>query len=126
MSVFLPERLELLKGPPAVRRAHLDQFVAALWPARAETRRATRASWRSATRCWRGSARGRASRGAMATWDRELATAALALRADRAQAVALLAEPFAAARATARPRRHGALEYRPRSHAAGATSSSRS
>ena len=28
-----------MKGPPALRRAHLDQVVAALWPARAATRR---------------------------------------------------------------------------------------
>ena len=34
VSVFLPERLELVKGAPATRRAHLDQLVAALWPAR--------------------------------------------------------------------------------------------
>ena len=40
VSVFLPDRLELIKGPPALRRAHLDQFVAALWPARTATRRA--------------------------------------------------------------------------------------
>ena len=40
VSVFLPDRLELVKGVPALRRAHLDQFVAALWPARAATRRA--------------------------------------------------------------------------------------
>ena len=40
VSVFLPERLELVKGAPAARRAHLDQFVAALWPSRAETRSA--------------------------------------------------------------------------------------
>ncbi len=40
LSVFLPERLELVKGAPAARRAHLDQLVAALWPARAETRTA--------------------------------------------------------------------------------------
>ena len=39
LSVFVPDRLELLKGPPALRRAHLDQVVAALWPVRAETRR---------------------------------------------------------------------------------------
>ena len=39
VSVFLPDRLELIKGAPALRRAHLDQFVAALWPARTETRR---------------------------------------------------------------------------------------
>ena len=39
VSVFMPERLELVKGAPAARRAHLDQFVAALWPARAAARR---------------------------------------------------------------------------------------
>src|SRR3954471_10648496 len=39
VAVFLPDRLELVKGPPALRRAHLDQVVAALWPARAATRR---------------------------------------------------------------------------------------
>src|SRR5919109_1719248 len=36
VTVFMPDRLELLKGPPSVRRAHLDQLVAALWPARAD------------------------------------------------------------------------------------------
>jgi DNA replication and repair protein RecF len=30
VSVFLPDRLELVKGPPALRRAHPDQLVAAL------------------------------------------------------------------------------------------------
>src|SRR5205807_23704 len=40
VSVFLPDRLELIKGVPALRRAHLDQFVSALWPARSGTRRA--------------------------------------------------------------------------------------
>src|SRR5690348_11182887 len=39
VSVFMPDRMELVKGPPAQRRAHLDQLVAALWPLRAETRR---------------------------------------------------------------------------------------
>src|SRR3954462_12894361 len=39
VAVFLPDRLELVKGPPALRRAHLDQLVAALWPARAANRR---------------------------------------------------------------------------------------
>src|SRR5919107_1028462 len=35
VSVFLPDRLELVLGAPALRRAHLDQVVAALWPGRA-------------------------------------------------------------------------------------------
>ena len=38
--VFLPDRLELIKGAPSLRRSHLDQLVAALWPARAATRSA--------------------------------------------------------------------------------------
>ncbi len=50
LSVFLPDRLELLKGAPAVRRAHLDQFVAAVWPARAPTAAPTRRCSPSATR----------------------------------------------------------------------------
>ena len=33
VSVFSPDRLELLKGAPALRRAHLDRLVGALWPA---------------------------------------------------------------------------------------------
>ncbi|MGH2909120.1 MAG: AAA family ATPase, partial [Solirubrobacteraceae bacterium] len=40
VSVFLPDRLELIKGAPSLRRGHLDAFVAALWPARVQTRRA--------------------------------------------------------------------------------------
>src|SRR3954452_6223030 len=40
VSVFLPDRLELVKGPPALRRSHIDQVVTALWPGRAATRRA--------------------------------------------------------------------------------------
>ena len=32
VSVFLPDRLELVTGAPALRRAHLDQVVAALRP----------------------------------------------------------------------------------------------
>ena len=39
LAVFMPDRLALVKGPPAGRRAHLDGFCAALWPARAEARR---------------------------------------------------------------------------------------
>src|SRR5215210_697009 len=47
VSVFLPDRLELVTGAPALRRAHVDQVVAALWPARAATRRAYSAAHRA-------------------------------------------------------------------------------
>src|SRR3954462_14250544 len=39
VAVFLPDRLELVLGAPALRRSPLDQVVAALWPARAAVRR---------------------------------------------------------------------------------------
>src|SRR2546423_8943787 len=38
VGVFMPDRLDLVKGAPALRRAHLDQVVAALWPSRAAAR----------------------------------------------------------------------------------------
>src|SRR3954463_12064413 len=40
VCVFLPDRLQLVKGGPGSRRSHLDQVVAAMWPARVETRSA--------------------------------------------------------------------------------------
>ena len=38
VAVFSPDRLALVKGPPAERRAHLDRYVAARWPSRSELR----------------------------------------------------------------------------------------
>jgi DNA replication and repair protein RecF len=99
VSVFLPDRLELVKGPPALRRAHLDQVVAALWPSRAATRRAYSAALAQRNALLGRIRQGRASRASMAAWDREVARHGVALRADRSEAVALLAEPFAAAAA---------------------------
>jgi DNA replication and repair protein RecF len=117
ISVFMPERLELVKGPPAVRRAHVDQLVAALWPARAATRReysqvlAQRNALLARIRA------GRSSASALATWDHELAAKALALRADRAEAVAMLHAPFAERTLQLGCNGTVTLEYRPRSRA---------
>src|SRR5947209_14348598 len=86
ISVFLPERPELLKGPPAVRRAHLDQFVAALWPGPAATRRRDSRVLAQRNALLARIRAGHSARTALATWDRELASAALALMADRAAA----------------------------------------
>src|SRR5918997_1295068 len=41
VCVFMPDRLELVKGPPALRRSHVDQVIAASWPARSATPRAS-------------------------------------------------------------------------------------
>jgi DNA replication and repair protein RecF len=94
ISVFMPDRLELVKGPPALRRAHLDQLVAALWPARAATRREYSLALAQRNALLARIRAGRASQSGLAAWDRELAAKALALRADREQAVSQIAEPF--------------------------------
>jgi DNA replication and repair protein RecF len=117
MSVFMPDRLELLKGTPTLRRAHLDQFVAAIWPARAQVRReysqvlAQRNALLSRIRY------GRASQATLSTWDRELAGKALALRGLRSDAAALLAAPFTERAAQLGCSGQLTLEYRPRSDA---------
>ncbi len=118
LSVFLPDRLELLKGPPATRRAHLDQVVAAVWPARAADRRAYSRVLSQRNALLGGIRAGRASHASISTWDRQLARHALTLRGHRDCAVALLSEPFAE-----RARQLGltgaaSIDYRPRSRAA--------
>jgi DNA replication and repair protein RecF len=116
VSVFLPDRLELVKGPPALRRAHLDQLVAALWPARAETRRAYgRALAQRNALIARVRAGG--SRAALAAWDVELARHGVALRDDRAAALELLRRRFAVAAEELGLVGVAELRYRPRSKA---------
>jgi DNA replication and repair protein RecF len=118
VSVFLPDRLELVKGVPAVRRAHLDQLVAAIWPLRAATRRAYGRALAQRNALLAAIRAGRASRETLPSWDRELAVHAVALREDRAAATELIAAPFAE-RAEQLGLEGGAtLEYRPRSRAA--------
>jgi DNA replication and repair protein RecF len=119
VSVFSPDRLDLIKGPPTLRRAHLDQLVAALWPARAGTRRDYSRALTQRNALIAGIRASRSSRTTPPSWDAELARHAIALRNDRAELVALLAGPF-----IDRAQQLGlggdcALEYRPRSKVAG-------
>src|SRR5256885_4402940 len=79
VSVFLPDRLELVKGAPALRRAHLDQVVAALWPARAATRRAYAQSLGQRNALLARIRGGHASRESLGTWDLPLARHGIAL-----------------------------------------------
>lgn len=97
LAVFIPDRLGLIKGPPAARRAHLDRLVVALWPARSEIRaRYGRALAQRNALLGRVRA-GSASASALDGWDQELAAQGVALRGVRNEAVGLLAEPFAKA-----------------------------
>jgi DNA replication and repair protein RecF len=94
VSVFLPDRLELVKGPPGLRRSHLDAVVAALWPSRTATRRAYghALAQRNALLA---RVRAGAARSSLGAWDLELARHGIALRDDRARTVALLDARFA-------------------------------
>jgi DNA replication and repair protein RecF len=116
VSVFLPDRLELVKGTPSLRRAHMDQVVAALWPARVGTRRAY-----AQALAQRNALLGRGRSGAtssLATWDGELARHGIALMADRAAAVEEVAARFAEHAETLGLDGDPQVAYRPRSKAA--------
>ena len=117
-SVFLPDRLELVKGAPALRRAHVDQVVAAAWPARAGTRRAYTQALAQRNALISRVRAGRASRASLPAWDAELARHGVALRDDRAAAVELVRERFASLTADLGLPGQGEVRYRPRSQAA--------
>jgi len=118
VSVFLPDRLQLVKGPPALRRAHLDQFVAALWPARAGARRAYAGALAQRNALLARVRAGTADRGALTTWDAQLARAGLELMRHRNAAAAELSGPFCAWCSRLGLDGDPQIEYRPRSAAA--------
>jgi DNA replication and repair protein RecF len=118
VSVFDPDRLELVKGTPALRRSHLDQFVAALWPARVSTRRAYAQSLAQRNALIARIRAGHGSRESLATWDLQLARHGIALMEDRRSAVATIADTFTAICAELGLGGGPTLTYRPRSKAA--------
>jgi DNA replication and repair protein RecF len=116
VAVFLPDRLELVKGAPGLRRAHIDQVVTGLWPTRAGTRRAYSQAL-AQRNALLGRLRAGSGRDALRAWDLELARHAIALRDDRARAVALLTERFAAMAGELGLSGDAELRYRPRTRA---------
>jgi len=120
ICVFLPDRLELVKGPPALRRSHVDQVVAATWPGRSATRRAYGQALAQRNALLARVRSGRASGGSLPAWDAELARHGIALRDDRAAAIELLAPRFAPIAAALGLGDEAELRYRPRSRAADA------
>jgi DNA replication and repair protein RecF len=120
VSVFLPDRLELIKGAPALRRAHLDQFLAALWPSRVTTRRAYAQALAQRNALISRIRSGAGSRLSLTSWDRQLAAHGIALMSDRREAVDRLTEPFARLSETLGLTSETNLSYRPRSKATSA------
>jgi DNA replication and repair protein RecF len=117
VGVFLPDRLDLVKGAPAVRRAHIDQLVAALWPARTATRRAYAQALAQRNALIAQIRSGRGSRAALPGWDRQLAEHGTRLMSDRAGAVDSVAELFTGLAAELGLSEPAILSYRPRSRA---------
>jgi DNA replication and repair protein RecF len=113
-AVFLPDRLELVKGAPSLRRAHIDQLVTALWPARAATRRAY-----AQALAQRNAVLVRAGGDAQSldTWDAEVARHGIALMQARRRAVDAVVARFAELAAGLGLDGGAGLAYRPRSPA---------
>jgi DNA replication and repair protein RecF len=117
VSVFLPDRLELIKGAPSLRRAHVDHLIGALWPARVATRRAYAQSLAQRNALIARIRSGAGSRNSLHSWDAQLGRHGLALMADRRAAVDAVAQPFARWCADLGLTGEPAVRYRPRSKA---------
>jgi DNA replication and repair protein RecF len=117
VAVFVPDRLELVKGTPSLRRAHLDQVVAALWPSRVSTRRSYAQALAQRNALLARVRAGAAATESLRTWDRELARHGVALMADRSEAVAALRPLFATRAGDLGLPDEPDVAYRPRSRA---------
>ena len=120
LGVFLPERLELVKGAPAARRAHLDQLVAALRPARAGDRAAYSRALAQRNALLVRIRAGAARLDALDAWDAELASQGIMLIEARRQAVEDLKASFAELARRLGLAGPAELRYRARSQAADA------
>ncbi len=120
VSVFLPDRLELVKGAPSGRRAHIDQVVAALWPSRADARGAYSRALAQRNALVGRIRAGAAGPDALDAWDRELARQGIALMENRAELIGALRAPFADLAGRLGLPGTAEIRYRPRSPAADA------
>lgn len=94
--VFTPDRLGVVKGAPATRRAYFDRALGRLSPARAQLPADYGVALAQRNASLRRVAAGVSSRAAIGPWTAQVAALAGQLVAARREAVALLAPPFAA------------------------------
>jgi DNA replication and repair protein RecF len=94
--VFTPDRLAVVKGGPAARRAYLDRSLARLLPARGDAPVVYGAALGQRNACLRRVAAGISTRDALEPWTTAVVTAAAELTEARQLALELLAGPFAA------------------------------
>lgn len=91
ITVFSPDRLDLVKGPPAGRRAHIDSFIAARWPGKAGIRSSFGKVLAQRNALIARIAAGQAETSQLPVWDSQFARIGATLASSRALAVAELA-----------------------------------
>jgi DNA replication and repair protein RecF len=94
VSVFHPDRLQLVKGSPAHRRAHLDRLCGAVWPARADLRARFGRTLAQRNALVQRVKSGLGDAGSLPSWDERLAAEAEPLMEARAEAVDALSGAF--------------------------------
>jgi DNA replication and repair protein RecF len=93
--VFTPDRLGVVKGAPAARRAYFDRTLGRLAPARATLSAEYGAAIAQRNASLRRVAGGWSTRDALAPWTEQVASLAAELVAARREALTLLGQPFA-------------------------------
>jgi DNA replication and repair protein RecF len=117
VGVFLPDRLELVKGAPQGRRSHLDQLVVALWPSRGDDRASYSKALAQRNALVARVRQGGASESLLDTWDRELARHGMALMKNRREALELVEPAFTGRASDLGLPEPCKLRYQPRSKA---------
>jgi DNA replication and repair protein RecF len=93
--VFTPDRLGVVKGAPAARRAYFDRVLGRLSPAKAQLPAAYGAAVAQRNASLRRVAAGFSTRDALAPWTEQVALLGSDLVAARKETLALLGAPFA-------------------------------
>jgi DNA replication and repair protein RecF len=93
--VFTPDRLAVVKGGPAARRAYFDRVLARLFPARAGLPQEYLSSLAQRNAALRRVQLGLSDVGAVTPWTERVATAGTELVAGRQAALDRLSQPFA-------------------------------
>ncbi len=120
VAVFAPDRLALVKGPPAERRAHLDLFASARWPSRAGLRQRYGQALAQRNALLQRVASGRGAEADLDSWDAAVAEAAAPLIASRAEAIAEVSPFFTEAAADLGFDSEASLAYAPRAEGSAA------
>ena len=93
--VFTPDRLVVIKGGPAVRRAYVDRTLTRLLPTRASLPRAYGEALGQRNACLRKIGLGFSSKEALAPWSEQVATLGASLQEARLRSIEMLSPRFA-------------------------------